>query len=449
MKHYKMGKIDYPKDLKQTVLKFYEDFGPKKAAEKFGLKKHLILEWRKAAGFPKFTNRSNGGLSQKSWTYYQPHFKLEVVEYAEENGAEAAASKFGINSNLVYRWRKHKQEILNKNPKDTSKLAQEQFPASRRLVENSNKLSATHCSRSEEKEIIDYFVKYGEKLTLVKYGIASKRLYNWRVRYNDEYQGTLIRKIKKEKRKKSEGSRSRKNKVYDYDEETKSKVVEAYLKDGAVVTEGKYNIPRQTIRNWALKQGRVASLVTEEKEEALRVAKQYGVKKATAKFAVSRASLYNWAKCSGGKMEEDSVADSLSVTVPSVNKCGSRKLVFYRKKEKPVKIRILKKKKEKKQITKLKSTEVVEKPSVELPEWALNFIKQRVPKVVVSNTSAGVLVDIPAGEDQASSNIEDPMKIEKDEGDSMSEYECDYDYVELDLFTTLPYYSPSNNVTCI
>ena len=141
-------------------------------------------------------------------------------------------------------------------------------------------------------------------------------------------------------------------------------------------------------------------------------------------------------------MEEDQTGDSLSVTVSSGNKRSSRKLVFYRKREKPVKIRILKKTKENKQITKINSTEVVETPSVELPEWALNFIKKRVPKVVVSNTSEGVLLDIPGGEDQASSNLEDPMVIETDE----EEYECNMDFVELDLFTTLPYYSPSNNV---
>ena len=442
-----MGKTDYPKDFKQTVLDFYKDFGPKKAAEKFGLKKRLILEWRKTAGFPKYTeNRNNGGggLSLKaSRAYYQPDFKLEVVKYAEENGAEAAASKFNVNSTIVYKWRQNKQKIKNKIQMDTSKLAQEQSPATRQPVKYpSNKLSAKLYSRNEEKEIIDYFVNYGEKLTLIKYGIASKRLYNWRERYNNEYQGTLIRK--KKKTKKNEVTRLRKV-CYDYDEDTKSKVVEAYLKDGAVVTEGKFKIPRQTIRNWALKhlkQGRVASLGTKEKEEALRTAKQYGVKEATAKFAVSRATLYNWAKRSGGKMEEDQTGDSLSVTVPSGNKCSSRKLVFYRKKEKPVKIRILKEKKEKKQITKVKSTEVVETPCVELPEWALDFIKKRVPKMVVRNTSEGVLLDIPGGEDQASSNLEDPTKIETDEG----EFECNMDFVELDLFTTLPYFSPSNNV---
>ena len=99
-------------------------------------------------------------------------------------------------------------------------------------------------------------------------------------------------------------------------------------------------------------------------------------------------------------------------------------------------------------------------PRPELPDWARDFIKSKVPTVKRSETPDGevtYLVDekgtILEGEgfilssvnDKESDSFEDKEEIATDDSDDeeeVFEYECDY--VDIDWFNSLPFFTPNN-----
>ena len=161
------------------------------------------------------------------------------------------------------------------------------------------------------------------------------------------------------------------------DEDTNGEIIQMYLEEGAFATEKKNNIPRQTVRYWALQRGTVQvrkglSLA----KDALHSAQKNGVQETVAKFSISRASLYNWAKKFGMNMSETKSEGSITLKVSDGTK--ERNIVFYKRKVKPVTIKF-KSKPEKKPKEKNRKKE---EPELEtLPDWVVEFIRKKVPKV--------------------------------------------------------------------
>ena len=222
--------------------------------------------------------------------------------------------------------------------------------------------------------------------------------------------------------------------------------------------EKKYNIPRQTIRNWALKRGTV-KVSKRLVKDALQSAQENGVQSAVAKFSISRASLYNWAKKFGMNMSETNSEGSITLKVSDGT--NERNIVFYKRKVKPVTIKF-KTKPEKKPKEKKRKRDEPE-PQV-LPDWVVEFIKKKVPKLELDQTQIVLRSNetVFEGEEFTISTPDfalttldpprDPLEssnspLESPDVSSDPEYECDY--VELDLFTALPFFTPCNDLFSI
>ena len=95
----------YPKEFKDKVLRCYQEEGPMKATEKYGINKHLILQWRRLANVNTFSNvskiKSDGDIVKKKRKRnckYTEEFKRTVIEYFNEYSEKATVEKFKINS---------------------------------------------------------------------------------------------------------------------------------------------------------------------------------------------------------------------------------------------------------------------------------------------------------------------------------------------------------------
>lgn len=249
----------------------------------------------------------------------------------------------------------------------------------------------------------------------------------------------------------------------DYSQEFKDTVVEHYKEHGSKSCEEQFHVPRQTVRNWAIKMGVVeigARRTNVEKTEVLEMATKEGVQKTLEKYPVKRATLYVWAKALGAEVSEGS-NKSLELTV---SKQGMLKKLVFGRVKKP------KKKKEKKdkipkppKIKPKKPWELIN--SLELPEWAASFIgkpkkpvenghnNNKLPSVLSSESSPlisqsnipifncdifSLSVPVASTSLQESSSHSDSSSSSDSSSDS--EYECD-DYS--DFLYPLPFFSPN------
>ena len=226
----------------------------------------------------------------------------------------------------------------------------------------------------------------------------------------------------------------------------KCEIVEYYVKNGAIACEKQYQVPRQTVRNWALNLGVVRSNYLKGQEDVVKFAKEEGVKSTVGKFSICRATLYNWAKKYGASLNENGEKQSITVDVECKGK--KRTIVFWKKKIKPPKVKKIRVPKPK---PPPKKKEPPPKPTGELPDWAKDFIKKKVPKVdfrgenevhlVLENDGKLIENDsftLSAPDFINSTSIEEEIE-EEDSIEESEEFECDY--IELDLFTTMPFFS--------
>ena len=426
----KRKKMAYTKEFKETVLKFYQKAGPKAASEAFGVEKSLILSWRRQAGADKFC----GPKAPKSFEsvgpsvkrkQYTKQFKTEVLEFFKVNGEKATASKFQINSNLIYDWRKKEvQGTLrdsNRSLSERKEVKEEKTdPLLLEKVERFKKYSD-----EQKREVLTYYGDHGKEETISKYGITRHRLSNWIKKSKEDSadkspkKGRMLSREEREFRMvvlnhaKSEGIKAASvkynvtiPKIWDWrsrakkrnlqgkkvikkatriarDHNHKQEIVDYYLENGALACEEKYEVPRQTVRNWALKNGHVdvdisSTKLSAKRKEALEHAMSDGVRSAVAKYCVSRASLYNWSKHADIDItEEDPGNGSIAIDIKKSGKV--RRIVFFKKK--PVKVKVPKEKKPKKEKPKKKADQVTPECPSKLPEWAKEFIKKKVPKV--------------------------------------------------------------------
>ena len=482
----------YSPEFKIHVLQDAKLLGPEKAATKHNINSNLIYFWKSRQsvlnGKLETANNicdknENIEMKEKSSVKYTQEFKISVLSDFNSLGATRTAKKYKINSCLIYKWKAREADWQ----KNSSLVPGESL----KRIKICKKFMSDH-----QKEVLDYYLEHGIKPTMEMFAIKQKKLHNWRKRFNDQYNGKLFKirqdedkdpaeklevveyanthglreatlkygvsiptiwdwkskmKMKRETLKKKKVPQRR-----NIEEEGKDEIVQNYLKEGGFSCEKKYNIPRQTIRYWALQRGvvdinRKQNLV----KDALNSAQKEGVQETVAKFSISRASLYNWAKKFGMNMSENISKDSLTLKVTDGKK--ERNIVFYKKKEKPVKIKFLMKSK------KPEKKKKQEEPDLQvLPDWVVEFIKKKVPKVdetgIVLRSNETVfeqdsfkisiadLCEPPEIESPiiAGTSASDPV-LESADVSSDPEYECDY--VELDLFTSLPFFTPSNDLS--
>ena len=540
---------NFSESFKESALEYYQEHGLKESSQKFDVAKSLLLAWRRQAGVEKSKRKSKHKSHERR--AFSPEFKLQVLRDANLLGPEKAAVQHRINPNLIYCWKtkesdfRAKVESNNNNICDgktgsASKVRCEYTPEFKiSVLCDFNSLGATktaekykinpcliykwkdkeielqkQCPRASrdavkriricqimseyQKEVLDYFLECGLKLTMKKFAIKQSKLRNWRKKFNDQYGGKLV-KIKQDwermlevveyanthgsreatlkhgvslstilnwKAKLGEKGSPKKKKVFpprrSVDEVKKSEIIQTYSEEGAFACEKKYSIPRQTIRNWAIKRGTVnVSRNPRLAKDALQSALENGVQSTVAKFSISRASLYNWAKKFGMNMSETNSERSITLEVSDGKK--ERNIVFYKKKIKPVTIKFQTKPEKKLKENKRKKEEP--EPELQaLPDWVLEFIKKRVPKLELDQTQIVLRSNetVFEGEEFTISTPDfalttldpprDPLEssnslLESSDVSSDPEYECDY--VELDLFTALPFFTPCNDLFSI
>ena len=113
------------------------------------------------------------------------------------------------------------------------------------------------------------------------------------------------------------------------------------------------------------------------KQDVVKDAKEAGVKATLDKYAVSRATLYNWCKLPEVSVTENPAEESNAVDINKGKEV--RRIVFLKKK--PAVVKMPKEKISKKSKPKKDMVEVQSQNSTELPDWAKEFIKKNVPKV--------------------------------------------------------------------
>ena len=178
----KKGKTTFSKEFKEDVLELYKKAGPKAASEAFGVEKQLVLAWRKKLGVEKFSSISStlgqtvpnpGGRYQRR--QYSKEFKLEVLEFFKENREKATISKFGINSNLIYAWRKAQSDGNLKASKGFSQAKYEDLEKEDydplKLLEEIEPLKK--YSDDQKSEVLNFYSYHGKKATLNKYFIRE------------------------------------------------------------------------------------------------------------------------------------------------------------------------------------------------------------------------------------------------------------------------------------
>ena len=483
-------RVFYSREFKERVLKVYEEVGPKAACEEFGVHKSLLMAWRRNLGTEKFSSGSKSkpttiaeDVPTSKRKKYSKEFKEEVLEYFIEHGEGATVSKFEVNSNLIYSWRKAKTEgrlrdsvrVKNQNEQNPLSLLEKVDPFKK-------------YSDAQKKEVLIFYGDNGKEETMRKYGITAHRLSNWRKKLKiDKFpQSNRLSKEENEfrrevldlantkgikaasvkfsvtipviwdwrsKMKKETGKtlikEAKKRNVYNRDH--REEIVEFYLKNGAAACEKKFQVPRQTVRNWSLQNGGVTftGRDTVDRKKIVQCAMEEGVKSTAEKYSVSRATLYNWSKLPDVNVTEGPIKDTIAVEVKKSGKV--RRVVFFKKK--PAKVKVPKEKKPKVLKSKVKSKRAVPKNSTELPEWAKDFIKKKVPTVekslVVSKDEtffSSELFSLSAGsflfEDQSEPGSS-PVKVKSDEQTGESDedecYECDF--VAKELFELFPFSS--------
>ena len=556
-RHKSYERNAYSPEYKLQVLRDANLLGPEKAAVKHGISSNLIYCWKiKELDFRAKVELNNNNICDsvvqdgKSESIsnircnYTPEFKISVLCDFNSLGATKTAEKYKINPCLIYKWKEKEIELQKQCPQASGdavkririckrmsiiseyqrevldyfvecgpRLTMKKFAITQRKLHNWRKkfndqyggklIKTKHYGErmSEyQREVLDYFVECGQKqkLTMKKFAITQRKLHNWRTKFNAQYGGKLIKtkhdgermlevveyannhgsreatlkygvslstilnwkaKLGKKgslmKRKVSE--RKEKAPRRSVDEVKKSEIIQTYAEEGSIACEKKYNIPRQTIRNWAIKRGTV-KVSKRLVKDALQSAQENGVQSAVAKFSISRASLYNWAKKFGMNMSKTNSERSITLKVSDGKK--ERNIVFYKKKIKPVTIKFQTKPEKKPKENKRKKEEP--EPELQaLPDWVLEFIKKKVPKLELDQTQIVLRSNetVFEGEeftistpDFAFATLDHPLEssnslLEPPDVSSDPEYECDY--VELDLFTALPFFTPSNDLFSI
>ena len=134
------------------------------------------------------------------------YLRNEVLAYADENGLKAATTHFNVPITKIWQWRGIKKQRQKKD---------QQMKNQSRIESDQSDESILPDIQSEDSNLVS-----SQSET------PSKRRVNWS--------------------------------KHDVDNAKKQEIIDDYLKMGMGPAAEKHNIPRQTIRNWALKSGKVS-----------------------------------------------------------------------------------------------------------------------------------------------------------------------------------------------
>jgi len=477
--HTKLDKI-----FKENVLSYYGKFGLDKTCKKFNISNSLIYTWKKKGIEDK---------PMKSYKY-SSEFKEEVVKTCETQGFRKTAKSLNLNLSTLWKWKKkagtirsqksdeYKKEVLEYCSKHGKEAAFKMFETVspyqiwdwKKKFASELELEELAFKTNEQKfktKIVQFSKENGLKATAQKFNVSLPNIWDWKAKEN--------KRLKQVKARKSAAGKipDRDPNFEEYSPELKKTIVECYKDYGSKYCEEQYKVPRQTVRNWAIKMGDAEigmRMINVERKEVLEMARREGVKKALQKYPVKRATLYVWAKVLGVEVFEG-LNHSIEMTV---NQQGVLKKVVFGRVKKPKKEKVKKPKKEKKIKVKPKKPEV-KGPSMELPVWAKDFIKStKTPQnnVKYNNTLPSVLSSEPSNliseststvfdcdifslsipvtygslpkapldlPDSSHLHSEDPDPSQSSDSDSSSEseYECDEDS---DFLFHFPFFSPTN-----
>ena len=93
----------FSESFKESALDYYKEHGLKETCQKFNVDKSVLCGWRRKSGVETSRRKSRHKYHERR--AYSPEYKLEVLRDANLLGPEPAATKHGINSNLIYSWR--------------------------------------------------------------------------------------------------------------------------------------------------------------------------------------------------------------------------------------------------------------------------------------------------------------------------------------------------------
>eukprot|EP00092_Neocalanus_flemingeri_P022195 GFUD01024074.1.p1 GENE.GFUD01024074.1~~GFUD01024074.1.p1 ORF type:complete len:898 (-),score=219.17 GFUD01024074.1:81-2774(-) len=418
--------VRYSSEFIEDAVKTCEKEGFRKTAKSLNLSPKTLWAWKVKAGKPS---------SKLKFTY---QFKKEVVDYYSKHGSKSACKKFtSVDSSQLCKWKKKFASVLE--------------PEAKAIFLNTEK-------QKFQAAVLKFAKENGLKAAAIEFNVSLPNIWDWKSKENKRFKQVKARKAAKR--------RPGEERNFEYSQELKNTIVEYYQDHGSKACEDQFHVPRQTVRNWALKMGEAEiglrnNMINVERVEVLEMARSEGVKKALQKYPVKRATLYYWAKALGAE-----VSEGLNKTVELIvtqQQGIIKKLVFGRiKKPKREKIKRVKQIK-----VKPKKPEVVVS-SLELPTWASDFIKKKPPNLpCVLSSESNPLLSLESSSTLLSCDIfslslpvtsltspEAPLDLidstnvlskdldpsQSSDSSSESEYECDDDS---DFLLSLPYFSPT------
>eukprot|EP00092_Neocalanus_flemingeri_P032917 GFUD01035799.1.p1 GENE.GFUD01035799.1~~GFUD01035799.1.p1 ORF type:complete len:801 (+),score=212.78 GFUD01035799.1:30-2405(+) len=464
----------YDLTFKEEVLDYCEQFGVTKTCQMFDVTAQVVYSWRK------------NGVESKPFIRYSSEFIEDAVKTCEKEGFRKTAKSLNLSLKTLWAWKgkaekpssklkftdQFKKEVVEYYSKHGSKSACKKFTNvdSSQLCKWKKKFAAVLETEAKaiflntEKQkfqaaVVKFAKENGLKAAAIEFNVSLPNIWDWKSKENKRLKQVKARKAAK--RRPDEESN-----FEEYSQELKNTIVEYYQDHGSKACEDRFHVPRQTVRNWALKMGEAEiglrnNMIDVERVEVLEMARREGVKKALQKYPVKRATLYYWAKALGAE-----VSEGLNKTVELIvtQQQGIKKKLVFGRVKKP-KIEKIKRVKQIKVKPKKPEKEV---PSLELPTWASDFIKKKPPTLpCVLSSESNPLLSLESSSTLLSCDIfslslpvtsltcpEAPLDLidstnilskdldpsQSSDSSSESEYECDDDS---DFFLSLPYFSPT------
>ena len=237
----------YDASFKALVLEYYQREGPKEASLKFDLKPSIIQKWRRDAGVervgPKL-KKEDSQPQRRRRRQYDLAFKEAVLTHFRLNGEDDTCSKFQINSNLIYAWRKKQAsgELRASHPfHENSNVVKSHED----IVKENEILSYQNCSDDKKKEVVRYLCQHGRKATMEKYKITNpKRLTNWSRKFRSYFKDL---------------SQVNKRKISREEVAFREKVLSHSQKHGVQAASEKFNVSKPKIWDWRTKAKKAAA----------------------------------------------------------------------------------------------------------------------------------------------------------------------------------------------
>jgi len=243
----------YDPSFKMRVLDYYQQFGPKEAAQHFEVKQSVIQKWRRDARLSRFGSKKKEGNSKPlKRRHYDLTFKESVLEYFRLNGESETCSKYQINANLIYKWRQKQSTgqlgasnpFLGENKDKKSPAEIEGDVIIRRFKKYPDE---------KKKEVVQFFCQHGKEATLEKYKISNpKRLQNWRKKFHSEI---------------GEFKKNSKRKISSEEAAFREEVIRHSNAHGVPAAAKRLSVSSPKIWDWRTKAKRAGSELTEEVRE--------------------------------------------------------------------------------------------------------------------------------------------------------------------------------------